>query len=650
LETSRCGRFICSEGSFRFLLGVNYWPRKLNIRMWRDWDEGSIREDVSKMKSLGVRVVRAFIKCEDFADEQGAVRQEALERLKSFLDILWENGIQAFVTFIVGHMSGKNWRIPWAEFDRIYTPEAVMKTARFVEHVVSALKDHPAVAGWILSNELSLVRRASSREEAITLLRSFVEAVKRIDGRHVASSGDIPDSYMQETPNVADIVDYVGPHLYLYDDDEVRHGYAYGAMIELFSCGGASPTILEEFGFSTHQFSEEEQAGFINEVLYTALAHETSGAFVWCFSDFPSEGDPPYEWRPLELGFGLIRKDGSPKPAAEVFKRFSKDVERLESLGINTRFRRVVNAAVVIPFYMFKDYEFIWYRGALGFWGMARLISSAYTLLTASGAPASAVYELDRGRLGSYKLLAMPSTIVALTTTWRHMLSYTEGGGTLYASFTRGYGHLRAAHEAPTHMWAELFGIENTLRAGAYGRRYVGRIYLELVRDLGELRRGDSVAFELPEPVYTYTARPLDAEVLAVDPNGDPVLFIARRGKGAAIASLVPLELSLALAERFDWSSGVFKLYRAVAGLASAIAHYVSSNPAVEVQVFEGDGEDILLVINHGAEALVEISAASSFKAADLLGGNSSIESIRDRTIGLRIPRKGSAALLIHRR
>jgi endo-1,4-beta-mannosidase len=30
--------------SFKFLLGVNYWSRKLNIRMWRDWDEGAVRE------------------------------------------------------------------------------------------------------------------------------------------------------------------------------------------------------------------------------------------------------------------------------------------------------------------------------------------------------------------------------------------------------------------------------------------------------------------------------------------------------------------------------------------------------------------------------------------------------------------------------
>jgi len=190
---------VCSNGAFKFLLGVNYWLRRLNIRMWRDWNEDFIREDVAKMRELSIRAARAFIKCKDFANDYGNVKLEALEKLRRFLDILWKHGIQAFVTFLVGHMSGKNWRIPWTDFDKIYTPEAVARTVRFVEQVVSALKDHPSVAGWILSNELSLVKMASSREEALVLLRSFAKAVKRINGKHVVSSRGVPDSYMQET-------------------------------------------------------------------------------------------------------------------------------------------------------------------------------------------------------------------------------------------------------------------------------------------------------------------------------------------------------------------------------------------------------------------------------------------------------------------
>jgi len=632
----------------KFLLGVNYWPRRLNIKMWRDWNEDFIKEDAEKMKELGVRVARVFIKCEDFADDYGNVKPEALEKLRKFLDILYEQKIQAFITFLTGHMSGKNWRIPWTDFDKIYTPEVVARTVKFVEQVVSALKDHPAVAGWILSNELSLVKRASSREEALMLLRSFAEAVKRIDGKHVISSGDLPDSYMQETPNVKDFVDYIGPHLYLYDDDEVRHGYTYGAMMELFSCGGLSPVILEEFGFSTHQFSGQSHAEFINEVLYSALAHEASGAFVWCFSDFPDESDPPYEWRPLELGFGLIRKDGSPKPSAAIFKKFSEELEKLESSGINAKFRRVTQASVVIPFYMFKDYEFIWYRNALGFWSIARILTSTTTLFTAAGVPTSVIYELNKEKFKAYKLIAMPSTIAALSSTWRSTLNYVQSGGVLYTSFVRGFGGFKAGHDSSTHLWSELFGIENTLRAGSYGKKFFGRVGIDFVKDFSSIKRGERIEVDFPEPVYTYTARPVDSEVIAEDSDGNPVIFLAKREKELVIASLIPLELSFT-AERFNWGSNIFKFYRALGEIASATSPYISTSPTVEIQTFTGEASDLLIAINHGAEASVKVISSLKIQKAELIGGNSTLTTTKENSLELNMPRKGSAILLIYR-
>lgn len=226
-------------------------------------------------------------------------------------------------------------------------------------------------------------------------MRAFSKTVKSIDLNHVVSSGDLIDGYMQETPNVRDLVDYVGLHLYLYDSDIVRHGYTYSAMLELYSNDGDLPVILEEFGFSTYQFSEESQARFINEVLYSALAHGASGAFIWCFSDFPDESDPPYEWRPLELGFGLIRKNGSLKPATRVVKEFSRVLEEVEKMGLHREFNRFITASIVAPFYLFRDYEFVWYRNVVDFQSLIQPLIVAYILASSAGIQSSMIYELD---------------------------------------------------------------------------------------------------------------------------------------------------------------------------------------------------------------------------------------------------------------
>lgn len=649
--THRCGAFVCTENRFKFLLGVNYWPRKLNIRMWKDWDEEAIREDCRKMRELGIRVARVFLKDEDFSDEDANVYKESLGKLVKFLDILAEHEIQAFITFIVGHMSGKNWRIPWTSFDELYTAKSIERTSRFVKSIVNELKDHRGVAGWILSNELSLVKRASSREEALSLLKAFAQTIKSIDKNHVLSSGDVPDSFMQETYNVRDIVDYVGPHLYLYDSDTVRHAYLYVTLMELFSNAHTHPVIVEEFGFSTHQFSEESQAQFINEMLYTSLAHEASGAFIWCFSDFEHESDPPYNWRPLELGFGIIRPDGSEKKSAKVIKRFSQELAKLEELGINIGYKRHVEAYIVAPFYLWRDYEFVWYKDALGFFGIIRPIAASYMLLSSVGAASGVVYELDIDIVkDKAKLVVMPSVILALASTWRKLFEFLEKGINVYSSFVRGVERFMALHEAPTHLWLDLFGVENTLAAGSVGRKLHGEIRIEFAKEFGSIKPGQEILIEVPVPVYLYKARPVDAEVIAYDSYGEPVLFVARRGRAKTYLSLIPIEVVLAYVEEVKLSSGVDKIYEAIAVESQISRPYVAVDPRIEIQVFTYEDKDIIIAINHSYnEIATEVRATKRIANVQKIGGDAELIEWDFSAIKLRFGCKSAITLLVER-
>ncbi|MEM3980335.1 MAG: hypothetical protein QXF79_03655 [Ignisphaera sp.] len=95
----------------------------------------------------------------------------SLKKFNRFLDIL-EETVFKHLTFIVGHMSGKNWRIPRTSFEDLYTSRSIEKTIRFIEAVVTKIKDRKAVAGWMLGNELSLVNKARNREEALATLRA----------------------------------------------------------------------------------------------------------------------------------------------------------------------------------------------------------------------------------------------------------------------------------------------------------------------------------------------------------------------------------------------------------------------------------------------------------------------------------------------
>ena len=624
-----------------FLLGVNYWPRKHNIKMWKEWSPEDLKEDLDAMKDMGIKAVRFFILAEDFFDQYGGVSKTALVRLRQFMDLLEERGLVGFPTLIVGHMSGRNWIIPWAPDWDVYSPQAVERGVKAVLEIVKTLKDHKALGGWILSNELSLVKRAESREEALSLLRTYSASIKAVDPVHLFSSGDVPNSYLQETPNVKDLVDWVGPHLYLYDTNLIRHAYLYPAYIELFSNDGDRPVLLEEFGFSTYQFSEEKHADFINDVLWSSLAHGAIGAFIWCFSDFAQEGDPPYEWRLLELGFGLIRADGSPKPAAHVVRKFSQDLVKLQELGLGERFRRpAALATVVVPFYMYRDFEFVprtWrdYPGA-------KPALMALSLGFMAGLRISATYELSREKLRGKKLLIFPSIPSALATTWRLAYEVASSGGLVYASVFRRFGTIAALHDAPTHLWRELFGVENVLLPGSVGLHYGGIFRLKFIKDFGPIKAGEELEFSLDAPIYTYAIKPVDADVVAVDHRNRPVITAAKN----AVLSTIPLELALAEMEHVDWLRGYHRIYMALAQKAGVEPTYISSDPRVEISRFSGEEGDLLIAVNHSYEAISAAVAARNMKSVKKVAGEGEVE-IGDGMFTLRLGPKRALALLI---
>ena len=67
----------------RFLLGINYWPRSSAMYAWERFDLAEIREDMARIKSLGLDVVRFFLLWERFQPHPDTVDERALQRFES---------------------------------------------------------------------------------------------------------------------------------------------------------------------------------------------------------------------------------------------------------------------------------------------------------------------------------------------------------------------------------------------------------------------------------------------------------------------------------------------------------------------------------------------------------------------------------------
>ena len=91
--------------------------------------------------------------------------------------------------------------------------------------------------------------------------------------------------------------------------------------------GSAGRTITDDFlGAPRAQYlaSEEEQAAYYETVLQRLIETGTGGAYAWCYGDYDSRlfDRPPLANAVRERTFGLVRADGSEKPAAAVFRKF----------------------------------------------------------------------------------------------------------------------------------------------------------------------------------------------------------------------------------------------------------------------------------------------------------------------------------------
>ena len=89
--------------------------------------------------------------------------------------------------------------------------------------------------------------------------------------------------------------------------------------------GRGGITIRDDFlGRSLDQYlaSEEEGARYYQQVLERLAATGAAGAYAWCYGDYdPALFDrAPFDTAIRERSFGLVRADGSEKPAAEVVR------------------------------------------------------------------------------------------------------------------------------------------------------------------------------------------------------------------------------------------------------------------------------------------------------------------------------------------
>jgi endo-1,4-beta-mannosidase len=587
-------------------LGVNFWSRGGGPRMWTRYDPALVRDELGVLAGHGLNVTRSFCFWPDWVPEPGRLDEDVAARFADFLDAHAELGLATIPTLVVGHMSGENWDPPWRQGRDLYRDVwLVAQQAWLAEELARRFARHPAVAGWLVSNEMPLYGGPASADEVAAWAGLVVQGLRAGGASQPVSLGDgawgvevtgRDNGYSLRA--LAPLVDFVGPHSYPMEDDPVRQLLTPAFACELAGSFGR-PVVLEEFGVSSDFAADDHAAALYRQVLHTTLLAGARGWLAWCNTDFDDLlAEDPYRHHPFELHFGVTDRAGRPKPVLRELERFGRLVGALAEHG----FERVAgDAAIVVPEHFERVLPFTEqaYRDDL-----RDNLLQGYVAAREADLPVGLVRERD-GLPEGPRLLLLPS-VKALTGPGLVRLGErAAAGATLYASYFAG------STENQRGPWLtrlrELFGVRHRLRYGLVDLIEDDEVVLELLEPLGDLPAGATLAFRAggsPSARSYLPVEPDGADVVAVDAHGQPALLRHELGDGQAVLCTYPLEHLAARTPRVNPES-TWRLYGALAEAAGVSRPVRVGDPRVLVGLVRGPATRTAVLVNASGDLVV---------------------------------------------
>ncbi|HYQ65150.1 cellulase family glycosylhydrolase [Actinophytocola sp.] len=617
-------------------LGANFWSRSGGPLMWRSYDPGLIVRELAVLAEHGMNLTRSFFYWPDFMPAPDRIDDDMVARYADFLDRHLDAGMATIPTFIVGHMSGENWDPVWRQGRDLYCDVwMVARQAWFVERMTARFHDHPAVAGWLISNEMPIYGERSPRDTVTSWAQLMVQAVRAGGGTQPVSIGD--GAWGMEVSGsdngfsvraLGALTDFVGPHVYRMENDVVRQHLTAAFICELADFG--KPVVLEEFGVTDAFVSREHAAHYYRQILHNSLLAGATGWIGWNNSDYDNlYTQDPYRHHAFEMRFGLTDVDGNPKPALREVRDFADVIAHVDLPGCA---RPAAETALVVPSYLEQAYPFT-EPGDHTY--VFEVLRQAYVAAREADVPTRTARELD-GLPAGRKLYLVPSAKQLTGPAWRDLADFAERGAVVYVSYSPGnHGVQRGLWHADVNG---MFGVEHQLRYGLVDPIAGDEVVVTFTTDFGSLSKGARLAFRAGgnEHARSYLpVRATDAEVVAVDQHGNPVLLRRRHGAGHLVLCTFPLE-GMAAALPHVNPEPTYRIYDALAAMAGVSRPVTVADPLVHAaELRHRDGRRFVWLVSQAAEELT-VKPVTGGRLHDLAAGEPADE-VTLRPYGVRV-------------
>ncbi len=574
-----------------FPVGVNYYPIDAETQSWDDWYTGDVTEDFKAFEEARLAIIRVYLSWKVLEPQVGQYDEDALERFAEVLSAAREHKLQVVVCFFADDRLAEMLDVPWGKRRDPRTDSyLIQREVALVQKVVNRFRSEPAVFAWDLANEAF----ASGFESAAAFTAwagAIREAVREVDpDRPITISVD-PETLFRHTgvdPREAlDESEFLVSHAtsayraYAAEGPLTFGPSTYLDSFLLRSAARELPVLADDVGVMALDNSAAEESAFVRTALYSAFMNRAAGVIMRRYRDMDTERREPYFRDPFEVLVGLADIEGEPKPAFDEVASFIKVAARIDLRRYQLAQERT---AVLIP-----NERYAPLPNLAGLYD-PRACLQAYIAAKEAHIPVTVARETDE--FAAYSVLIVPSTFELEPASWERLAEFVQGGGSLVLSYGGGdaYPAIR-----------EIFGVE-FLGDGGGRERLSCRVAQADV--LGALRSFDA-SVEIPNFALLGHG---GATVVATDSKGSPLLTLNQLGQGRAIYMAAPIERSLAQGDPYAAPQAVSSMLRAVYGAVARAAGCGApvdcDTPAVETALFLGEEDDILVLLNHSAQAL----------------------------------------------
>ena len=624
-------------------LGANFWSSTGGPLMWRSYDPAVIRAELRVLREHGLTMTRLFFYWPDFMPGPDVIDEDMAARFADFLDRHAEQQMSTVPTFIVGHMSGQNWDPAWRAGRDLYADVwMVGRQAWFAGEMVRRFGPHPAVAGWLVSNEMPLYGGDHAPPETVAAWAQILrDAVRAAGGHQPFSLGDgswgIEASGRENGFRLADVArlcDFLGPHVYPVGDDQVRQHYAAAWQCELASTFGR-PVVLEEFGVSSDFASGANAARYYRHVLHHSLLAGATGWIAWNNTDFDLPGQDPYRHHAFEQHFGLTDASGAAKPTLGEMRAFAATLDAIEVTPLRADRQRRRPDHPRLPGHQLPVRR-------SGRPRAHRARARPGLRLGPAGGPAGGADQGNQRHAsegqGDARLYLAPSVKQLLAPTVTTLERLAADGACVYLSYSAGD---TGWHRGPSYgRLDETFGVRHQLDVGLANPIEDDVVVLYFRQDFGDLARGTTLTFAAAGNQHSRTFLPVEpagAEVIATDNHGRPALLLRRTDRGSLILCTYPIEHMAALRAQVNPDDTV-TLYSALAAHAGVRRAVTVDDPRVACDtLIRDDGTLFAVLASHAAEPLTVKPGLDSGGALTALDGTENGEGVTLGPFGIKV-------------